>query len=60
MTELWIWQATLMLPAGNVTVTVIAPDQWAARQLIDAQYGSGKIMGSYVHCVARANANLAV
>ena len=60
MTELWIWTATLMLPAGNVNVTVIAPDQHSARQLIDAQYGSGKILGSYVHCVGRANSNLAV
>ena len=57
---LWIWTATIMLPTGNIPITVIAPDQWSARQMIDTQYGSGKILGSYVHCVSRVNTDLAV
>jgi|MDSZ01.3.fsa_nt_gb hypothetical protein len=47
----YLWSATIMMPSGNATATVVAPDQWTARKLLEAQYGASSIMGNYVHCV---------
>ena len=51
MTQMWMWMAKIMLPTGIAPATVIAPDQWSARKLLEAQYGVGKILGDYVECV---------
>jgi len=39
------------LPNGDAPATVIAPDQWTARRMIEAQFGKGSILGDYVECV---------
>lgn len=49
--QLWLWTATVRLLHGDAPATVIAPDQHTARRMIEAQYGSGSILGDYVHCV---------
>jgi len=51
MTQMWMWTAKIMLPTGYAPATVIAPDQWSARKLLEAQYGAGSILGDYVECV---------
>ena len=51
MTQMWLWTAKIMLPTGYAPATVIAPDQWTARKLLEAQYGAGMILGDNVECV---------
>ena len=45
------YKATIRFPTGDVVITVQAPDQHAARQMIEAMYGKGSIMSGIVHRV---------
>tara|TARA_R110001592_G_scaffold251901_1_gene514587 strand:+ start:174 stop:320 length:147 start_codon:yes stop_codon:yes gene_type:complete len=45
MLKFW---ATIRTQWGDVKVTIDAPNQHAARALIEAQYGKGKILGDEV------------
>ena len=47
----WNWQATIITAFGNVIVTVSAPTQQAAKLMLEAQYGRGKILGNEVNQV---------
>jgi len=46
------YKATIRFPTGDVMITVQAPDQHAARQMIEAMYGKGSIMSGIVHRVS--------
>jgi hypothetical protein len=45
------YKATIRFPTGDVTVTVQAPDEHAARQMISAMYGKDRIMSNIVQRV---------
>lgn len=45
----WLWEAIIVTKFGNVKVSVRAPTQHAARILLEAQYGSGSILGNEVN-----------
>ena len=45
----YIWTAIIKTKWGDVTVSVEAPNQHIARQLIESKYGKGMILGNYVN-----------
>ena len=47
------YKATIRFPTGDAVITVQAPDQHAARQMIEAMYGKGSIMSGIVHRVGQ-------
>ena len=42
------WKAKIRFPAGDVTITVQAPDQHTARSMIETMYGKGSILSGCV------------
>jgi len=44
----WKWKATIRTRWGDIEIEIAAPNQHIARQLLEAQYGKGKILGNEV------------
>jgi|TARA_R110002020_G_scaffold67820_5_gene177926 hypothetical protein len=42
------WKAKVRTKWGDVSVSTVAPNQHVARQMIEAQYGKGTILGNEV------------
>lgn len=45
----YTWSAIIKTQWGDVRVTVDAPNQHIARNLIESKYGKGSILGNYVN-----------
>jgi hypothetical protein len=46
---MWKFRATIRTSWGDVQVTVEAPNQHAARVMLESMYGKGKILGNVVN-----------
>jgi len=46
---MWKFRATIRTRFGDVRVVVEAPNQQAARTLIESMYGKGNILGNLVN-----------
>lgn len=42
------YKATIRFPTGDATITINAPDQHAARAMLESMYGKGSIVGGSV------------
>lgn len=42
------YRATIRFPTGDATITISAPDQHAARAMLESMYGRGSIVGGSV------------
>jgi len=45
----YTWSAVIKTQWGDVKVTVQAPNQHIAKNLIESKYGKGTIIGNYVN-----------
>jgi hypothetical protein len=46
---IWKWRATIRIKgAHDFEITIMAPDQIAARRIIESKYGRGCILGDNV------------